>query len=227
MKKLILIICLCFLSLGAFSQKKNAWSLETGASTYAYIFPSEDYISSNTGFYQRGDNNFNYSAFILLSKYYYPLRISTGIIYFTKNITLNTSDKIIYQIDYNVDYLRLPILLSYEYLLGKHNFYLRAGITLDKIMNFNVDILYGEKGSFRFNSFALSALFGIGYKVRLSNVFNLSINPYIESKIVKERLNSIDNSANYPRRLCNEIPNDIKAGGLLSYGLSIGFEYVF
>src|SRR5574344_2237680 len=113
MRKLFLILLL-LCSSSAFSQKVNPWSLAIGASTYNYVFDSriDDYA-----------NKFNYEFYILPSKNFSFLKLTTGIMYSTKNIKGYEFTRIneesvfhdLYKVDYDVEYIKVPILATVGY----------------------------------------------------------------------------------------------------------------
>ncbi|MCK9321837.1 MAG: hypothetical protein M0P32_07535, partial [Bacteroidales bacterium] len=103
MKK-VLIILMVFYANIAFSQKANPWSLEIGASTYNYIFA--DNRDNNS-------NKCNYEFYILPSKSFSWIKLTTGIMYSTKRINRDET------VDYDIKYIKLPILASVGYSFKK------------------------------------------------------------------------------------------------------------
>ena len=111
MKKVLIILMVIYANI-VFSQKANPWSLEIGASTYNYIF-----VDNNNS------NKFNYEFYILPSKSFSWIKLTTGIMYSSKNLKYNDPSVnlenndfyTIYRADYYIDYIKLPILASVGY----------------------------------------------------------------------------------------------------------------
>jgi hypothetical protein len=224
MKRIILIICLCFLSLGAFSQKKNAWSLEVGASTYAYNI-NEIYDNYN---------RFNYEFFIFTSKNFSLIKLTTGIMYSTKNIRMNSTyiendNNYFYKADYDIDYIKLPILASVGYSFKRVKLSIIGGFIFDHILNCREKAYYrfsdSEYKDYKPNGINIAVRGGITLSTEIFNNINLSLQPFVDYKLVADKIYPNDRSILLYYN--SDFPNSTYSGGLLSYGLSIGFEYVF
>jgi hypothetical protein len=241
MKRILLIICLCFLSLGAFSQKKNAWSLEIGASTYNY-FLRHPYMEMNS-------NRFNYEFYILPSKQFSWIKLTTGIMYSTKNIRryemfrLEHAPKYqdMYKTDYDIDYIKLPILVSVGYSFKRVKLSITGGFIFDHILNYRVQLNYlrdqNTYKDYKFKDVNIAVRGGITLSTEIFKNINLTLEPFIDYKIDKDNIYYLyhprwGTSSAYDYYY-SEIPNGetpnfgASEGGLLSYGLSVGFEYVF
>ncbi len=117
MKKAIIIFLLLCSNI-VFSQRVNPWSLEIGASTYNYVFA--DNRNNNS-------NKFNYEFYILPSKSFSWIKLTTGIMYSTKRIN---RDEVV---DYDIKYIKLPILASVGYSFKRVKLSFTGGFILDHI----------------------------------------------------------------------------------------------
>ncbi len=239
MRKLFLILLL-FCSSSSFSQKVNSWSLAIGASTYNYVFDSriDDYA-----------NKFNYEFYILPSKNFSFLKLTTGIMYSTKNIKGYEFTRIneesvfhdLYKVDYDVEYIKVPILATVGYSFKKVMFSITGGFILDHILNYRVKVNYlnGESSykDYKFDDYNMSVRGGITISTEIFKNINLTLQPFIDYKIDPDDI--FDNTGKWGSRdiyeyYYDQIPNGVVPddlyndyGGILSYGLSIGLEYTF
>ncbi len=223
MKKVLIILMVLYANI-AFSQKANPWSLELGASTYNYIFA--DNRDNNS-------NKCNYEFYILPSKSFSWIKLTTGIMYSTKRINRDET------VDYDIKYIKLPILASVGYSFKRVKLSFTGGFIFDHILNYRVKLNYNYDGinykDYKFDDVNLAIRGGITISTKISNNFNLNIQPFIDYKI------NPDNIYYYSGRgdpisdydyYHTIIPNGVDEtgsykGGLLSYGLNIGLEYVF
>ena len=239
MRKLFLILLL-LCSSSAFSQKVNPWSLAIGASSYGYVFDSwiDDYA-----------NKFNYEFYILPSKNFSCLKLTTGIMYSTKNIKgyeffgINDNSVFhdLYKVDYEIDYIKVPILATVGYSFKRVRFSIFGGFILDHILNYRVKVNYlnGESSykDYKFNDYNMSVRGGITISTEIFKNINLTLQPFIDYKIDPDDI--FDNTGKWGSRdiyeyYYDQIPNGVVPddlyndyGGILSYGLSIGLEYTF
>ncbi len=239
MRKLFFILLL-FCSSSAFSQKVNPWSLAIGGSSYGYVFDSwiDDYA-----------NKFNYEFYILPSKNFSWLKLTTGIMYSTKNIKGYEFTRIneesvfhdLYKVDYEIDYIKVPILATVGYSFKRVRFSIFGGFILDHILNYRVKVNYlnGESSykDYKFNDYNMSVRGGIAISSEIFKNINLTLQPFIDYKIDPDDI--FDNTGKWGSRDIYEyyydlIPNGVVPddlyndyGGILSYGLSIGLEYTF
>ncbi|MDD3995720.1 MAG: hypothetical protein PHG98_04370 [Bacteroidales bacterium] len=223
MKK-VLIILMVFYANIAFSQKANPWSLEIGASTYNYIF-----VDNNNS------NKFNYEFYILPSKSFSWIKLTTGIMYSTKRINRDET------VDYDIKYIKLPILASVGYSFKRVKLSFTGGFIFDHILNYRVKLNYNYDGKnykdYKFDDVNVAVRGGITISTKISKNINMTIQPFIDYKIVHDDIDLLYNyrfgSTSDYDYYYSQIPNGLKwpvgyyAGGLLSYGLSIGLEYVF
>jgi hypothetical protein len=243
MKRIILIICLCFLSLGAFSQKKNAWSLEATSGTYLYYL-----IQQNE--YDKYSNRFNYEFSLIGSRYFSMLKLSTGIMYSTKNIMQKTrggevDPNYIVYVDYSVQYIKVPIFISFGKTFNSNiSLNVKGGLVVDKMLKYNVSIKE-DKGFSDKNydidrmRIGILARAGLELSIKVIDKGYININPFVDYKLLKDDLYTLPNKDWGVNPLQDyffrSMPNGEMTfghssndnGGLLSYGLSIGFEYVF
>jgi hypothetical protein len=242
MKRILLIICLCFLSLGAFSQKKNAWSLEATSGTYLYYL-----IQQNE--YDKYSNRFNYEFSLIGSRYFSMLKLSTGIMYSTKNIAERTFVNGLladytFNVDYSIQYIKFPIFLSIGKTFNPNiSLNIEGGFIVDRILKYNLSIAeegkdYEDRNYYPKNIGILARL-GLELSIKITNKGYLNINPFVDYKLLRDHIYSLyhprwgaDNIFDYqyhrvPNGEDKNDPNSDNNGGLLSYGLSIGFEYVF
>ncbi len=222
MKKVLIIIMVLYANI-AFSQKANPWSLEIGASTYNYVFYNNLHNYSN---------NFNYEFYLLPSKSFSWIKLTTGIMFSTKRINRD-------EVDYDIKYIKLPILVSVGYTFKKVKLSFTGGFILDHILNYRVKLNYNYDGinykDYKFDDVNLAIRAGITISTKISNNFNLNIQPFIDYKINPDNIyyysGRWDPISDYDY-YHTIIPNGIdetgsNKGGLLSYGLSIGLEYLF
>ncbi|MDY4790284.1 MAG: hypothetical protein SO179_06950 [Bacteroidales bacterium] len=239
MRKVFLILLL-LCSSSVFSQKANPWSLAIGASSYGYVFDSwiDDYA-----------NKFNYEFYILPSKNFSCLKLTTGIMYSTKNIKgyeffgINDNSVFhdLYKVDYEIDYIKVPILATVGYSFKIVRFSIFGGFILDHILNYRVKVNYlsGESSykDYKFNDYNMSVRGGITISTEIFKNINLTLQPFVDYKIDPDDI--FDNTGKWGSRDIYEyyydlIPNGVVPddlyndyGGILSYGLSIGLEYTF
>lgn len=239
MRKVFLILLL-LCSSSVFSQKVNPWSLEIGASSYGYVFDS--WIDNYA-------NKLNYEFYILPSKNFSWLKLTTGIMYSTKNIKGYEFTRInenyefhdLYKVDYEIDYIKVPILATVGYSFKRVRFTIFGGFILDHILNYRVKVNYlnGESSykDYKFNDYNMSVRGGIAISSDIFKNINLTLQPFIDYKIDPDDI--FDNTGKWGSRDIYEyyydlIPNGVVPddlyndyGGILSYGLSIGLEYTF
>ena len=240
MRKVFLILLL-LCSSSVFSQKANPWSLAIGGSSYGYVFDS--WIDNYA-------NKFNYEFYILPSKNFSCLRLTTGIMYSTKNIKgyeffgINDNSVFhdLYKVDYEIDYIKVPILATVGYSFKRVRFSIFGGFILDHILNYRVKVNYlsGESSykDYKFNDYNMSVRGGITISTEIFKNINLTLQPFVDYKIDPDDIyllyhyrfgtNSVYDYyySEIPTGEINSGPT-INHGGLLSYGLSIGFEYTF
>lgn len=237
MKK-VLIILMVFYANIAFSQKTNPWSLEIGASTYNYIF-----VDNNNS------NKFNYEFYILPSKSFSWIKLTTGIMYSSKNLKYNDPSVnlenndfyTIYRADYYIDYIKLPILASVGYSFERFKLSFTGGFIFDHILNYRVGLNYLYDGyrykDYKFGDINLAVRGGITISTEIFKNINLTLQPFIDYKVIRDDMSLLyhyrfGSGSDYDYYY-SEIPNGEgplggrSRGGLLSYGLSIGLEYVF
>ena len=223
MKKVLIILMVLYANI-AFSQKANPWSLELGASTYNYIFA--DNRDNNS-------NKCNYEFYILPSKSFSWIKLTTGIMYSTKRINRDET------VDYDIKYIKLPILASVGYSFKRVKLSFTGGFIFDHILNYRVKLNYNYDGinykDYKFDDVNLAIRGGITISTKISNNFNLNIQPFIDYKINPDNIyyysGRWDPISDYDY-YHTIIPNGVDEtgsykGGLLSYGLNIGLEYVF
>ena len=231
MRKLFLILLL-LCSSSSFSQKVNPWSVEIGASHYDYSLIDNPY--NNT-------NGFNYEFYILPSKNFSFLKLTTGLMYSTKNIKHYRSTNNLYKVNYDVDYIKLPIMASFGYSYKKMKFSIFGGFILDHILNYRLTLNYNygesEYQDYKFKDYNMSVRGGIIFSTEISKNLSLNIKPFIDYKIDPDDI--FDNTGKWGSRdiyeyYYDQIPNGVVPddlyndyGGILSYGLSIGLEYTF
>lgn len=231
MRKLFLILLL-LCSSSSFSQKVNPWSVEIGASHYDYSLIDNPY--NNT-------NGFNYEFYILPSKNFSFLKLTTGLMYSTKNIKHYRSTNNLYKVNYDVDYIKLPIMASFGYSYKKMKFSIFGGFILDHILNYRLTLNYNygesEYQDYKFKDYNMSVRGGIIFSTEISKNLSLNIKPFIDYKVDPDDIDYIYNpkfgAKSYFEYYYSEFPNGDdpyfgdEKGGLLSYGLSIGLEYTF
>jgi len=225
MRKLFLILLL-LCSSSAFSQKVNPWSLEVGASSYCYVFA--DNRNNNS-------NKFNYEFYILPSKSFSWIKLTTGIMYSTKRINRNGT------VDYDIQYIKLPISASVGYSFKRVKLSFTGGFIFDHILNYRVKLNYNYDGKnykdYKFDDVNVAVRGGITISTEISKNLNLTLQPFVDYKLVPDGIDLLyhyrfGTTSDYDYYY-SEIPNGLKwpsgyyAGGLLSYGLSIGLEYTF
>lgn len=222
MKKVLIILMVLYANI-AFSQKANPWSLELGASSYNYVFYNNLHNYSN---------NFNYEFYLLPSKSFSWIKLTTGIMFSTKRINRD-------EVDYDIKYIKLPILVSVGYSFKRVKLSFTGGFILDHILNYRVKLNYNYDGinykDYKFDDVNLAIRGGITISTKISNNFNLNIQPFIDYKINPDNIyyysGRWDPISDYDY-YHTIIPNGVDEtgsykGGLLSYGLNIGLEYVF
>ena len=90
MKKILFLSLILFCSYGAYSQKEKTWSVELGGSSYNYLLNTpKNYYNDIDNRGEVNYNKFNYESYILVSKYISWIKLSTGIMYSTKNLRRN------------------------------------------------------------------------------------------------------------------------------------------
>lgn len=234
MKK-VLIILMVFYANIAFSQKANPWSLEIGASHYNYVFTDNN-----------NSNKFNYEFYILPSKSFSWIKLTTGIMYSTKRINqykkyIGNDNNFLYRVDYDINYIKLPILASVGYSFERVKLSFTGGFIFDHILNYRVGLNYLYDGyrykDYKFDDVNIAVRGGITISTEIFRNINLTLQPFIDYKVIRDDMSLLyhyrfgsDSDSDY---YYSEIPNGEgplggrSRGGLLSYGLSIGLEYVF
>ncbi|MBP1646163.1 MAG: hypothetical protein H6Q16_1738 [Bacteroidetes bacterium] len=224
MRKLFLILLL-LCSSSVFSQKVNPWSLELGASTYNYVFDNN---------LQNNSNNFNYEFYMLPSKSFSWIKLTTGIMYSTKRIN---RDEVV---DYDIKYIKLPILASVGYSFKRVKLSFTGGVIFDHILNYRVKLNYNYDGKnykdYKFDDVNVAVRGGITISTEIFKKINLTLQPFIDYKIDPDniyyysgRWDPIPDYDYYHTQIPNgeDSEGGSPKGGLLSYGLSIGLEYTF
>ena len=165
--------------------------------------------------------------------------------YSTKNLRRNNSyididNNYLYKVDYNVEYLKVPILASVGYSFNKIRFNLIGGFIFDKIINYRVTTNYFYEESsiknYHPKGINISVRGAIGISTEIFNNVYLNIYPFIDYKIDPDNISMLyiphwgTNSIH--DYYYDQIPNgdDFHSnnyGGLISIGLNVGFEYKF
>lgn len=213
MKRLSLIITMCFCVITIFAQDEKKVSIETDVG-YFYHFRGK-----NTS------NYFNYGASILFSMSINNLKISTGLNYSTKNYyydvaSQNSLDNL-NKVEHNLSYINYPILIKIRCCGNEQKklsilsgFLFNQLIRYDKISYFDDKPTLYERDLSVDSQLGLTIRFGLNYSKNIHNHFRFNIEPFSDYKLIL-------NTKNYrPDNL--GVPDN-----RLSLGLKIGLEYIF
>lgn len=240
MKQVFFILLLVFCANNSFSQKENPWSLEIGGSSYDYIL-SKDRLDEYS-------NKFNKEFYLLPSKQFSWIKLTSGIMFSTKSIkynnpSVNMSNNTfytIYRADFDINYIKLPILVSFGYNYKNVRFSFNGGFIFDKILNYRVGLNYRNDGysykDYKVDDIGLSLRGGVSLSTEIFKNVNLNIKSFVDNKVVRDNISDLynykwgtvdDYDYYYSQIPAAKTSRRIIPGGLLSYGLSIGIEYVF
>lgn len=217
MKKLLILFFL-FCVYHGFSQDEFPVSIELNGRGIYYFF---DYGEYSTDY----KNSFNYGFSVLCSKYYSPkTKLSTGLIYSTKNFYLETEpyrgNDYLIRSESRLKYFHVPFLVTYDCIRRdfgeiriRHGLILNIRSHYEKYYYYqNKELEIVNKNDLYKSTFGLSYRLGCIFSKTISSKLIVNISPFVDYKFALDFEDS--------RPALGKLPED-----RFSCGVNLGVEF--